>query len=106
MLTPRQRAYLRSLGQREPVILQVGKAGITGAVLDQLDRALAARELVKVRVLRNAPVAPEEAAERLAAATGAEPVGVLGRVVTLFRRNPEAPRIPWPEPGGRGRAEG
>lgn len=100
MLTPRQRAFLKGLAQREPVILQVGKAGVTPAVVRQLDEALTARELVKVRVLRNAPLAPEEAAERLAAATGAAPVGVIGRVVTLYRAHPEEPRIRLPGEGG------
>lgn len=100
MLTPRQRSFLRGLAGRQPAILQVGKAGITEPVLRQLDEALAARELVKVRLLRNAPLDPDAAAERLAAAVRADVVAVAGRVVTLYRRHPERPCIALP--GGDG----
>lgn len=106
MLTPRQRAYLRGLANREPVIIQVGKAGITGALSRQLEEALAARELVKLRVLKGAPLEPQEAARQLALATGAEVVQVLGRVVTLYRPSPERPRIRLPAGGATGEAGG
>lgn len=100
MLTPRQRSFLKGLANREPVIAQLGKSGVTAAVVRQLDQALAARELVKVRVLRNAPLEPGEAARRLAEVTGAEAVGVVGRVVTLYRPHPEEPRIRLPGKDG------
>lgn len=105
MLTPRQRAHLRGLANREPVIAQVGKSGVTDAVVRQLDEALTARELVKLKVLRGAPQTPDEAAERLAAALGAQLVQVLGRVVTLYRPHPEEPRIALPG-GESGAGEG
>ena len=55
----------------------------------QVDDALTARELIKLTVLETAPETPREMAATLAEATGAEVVQVVGRKVTLYRKNPE-----------------
>ncbi|HET9551733.1 MAG TPA: YhbY family RNA-binding protein, partial [Anaeromyxobacteraceae bacterium] len=44
------RKRLRAAGHHLSAIVQVGKEGVTEAVLRQLDQALADHELVKVRV--------------------------------------------------------
>ena len=59
------------------------------ALLKQVDDALTARELIKLTVLETAPETPREMAATLAEATGAEVVQVVGRKVTLYRKNPE-----------------
>ena len=35
MLTSKQRAYLRALANKEPTVLQIGKDGVSDALLDQ-----------------------------------------------------------------------
>ena len=40
MITSKQRAYLRGLGNSIETILQIGKSGIGDAVLKQVDEAL------------------------------------------------------------------
>ena len=47
MITTKQRAYLRGLANGEPAILQVGKDGITPALIGNISLALDAREIVK-----------------------------------------------------------
>ncbi len=74
MLTSKQRAYLRSLANGAPVICQIGKEGISDNLIKQLDDALSARELVKTRVLENAPMFAKEALYETAEKLGAEPV--------------------------------
>ena len=64
MLSSKQRAYLRSLANSEQPILHAGKNGVSDAMLKQADDALAARELIKGRVLESSPVTPRELAER------------------------------------------
>ena len=56
MITTKQRAYLRGLANSAPAILQVGKDGITPALVENILVALEARELVKVSVLETAPL--------------------------------------------------
>ena len=53
MLTSKQRAYLRGLGQSCPAIMQVGKGGISENLIKTVSDALEARELVKLTVLEN-----------------------------------------------------
>jgi len=96
MLTGKQRRYLRSLGQRLTATLQVGREGVTAAVVEQADTQLGAHELIKVRVSENAPLSRRETADTLAARTRADVVQVLGRTALLYRRRPEDPAIVLP----------
>lgn len=83
------RAKLRSLANPIEAILQVGKNGLGDALQKQVDDALTAREMIKLTVLETCPETPREMAAALAAATGAEVVQVVGRKVTLYRKNLE-----------------
>ena len=83
------RAKLRSLANPIEAILQVGKNGLGDALQKQVDDALTAREMIKLTVLETCPETPREMAAVLAAATGAEVVQVVGRKVTVYRKNPE-----------------
>ena len=83
------RAKLRSLANPIEAILQVGKNGLGDALQKQVDDALTAREMIKLTVLETCPETPREMAAVLAAATGAEGGQVVGRKVTLYRKNPE-----------------
>ena len=91
MLTGKQRAFLRSLAQKEDVILYVGKAGITDPVIAQAREALAARELVKGKVQENSMFTAREAQEALCEACGAEGVQVIGRCSCCIKSAPMGP---------------
>ena len=91
MLTSKERAALRARANTLPVILQVGKLGLSETLRQQLDGALTARELVKGGVLEHAPLTAKEAAQELAAQTGSEVVQVIGSKFVLYRKNPEKP---------------
>lgn len=93
MLTSKQRAALRGMANGIDTILQVGKAGVTGEITRQADDALRARELVKGRVLENAPFSAREAAQALAEALAADVVQVIGTRFVLYRRNEKKPVI-------------
>jgi RNA-binding protein len=95
VLTSKQRAHLSSLGNDEQVVLQVGKGGIIPTVIKQADDVLAARELVKIRVLKNCVESPAEIAETLAEAVHAEVVKTIGRNSLLYRQAKKA-RIELP----------
>ena len=53
MLTSKQRASLRGCANQIDTILQVGKGGIGDTLTKQVDDALTARELIKLKVLEN-----------------------------------------------------
>ena len=93
-LTGRQKRYLRSLAQRLEPIVWVGEAGLADGTVRALDEALAAHELVKVRM--RAPDDKRALAHALAAAVGAELAGLVGHTAIVYRAHPESPKIELP----------
>lgn len=92
-MTSKQRAKLRSMANNLETILQVGKGGISENTIRQVEDALKARELIKIRVLENSLYTSREAAEQLAESCGCEVVQVLGTRITLYKPNPQKPVI-------------
>ncbi len=95
MLTSKDRAALRKIANSLDTILQVGKGGIGEQVIKQADDALEAREIIKGKVLENAPAFAKEVAEELAAATNSDVVQVIGTKFVLYRKNKKNPKITW-----------
>jgi RNA-binding protein len=87
MLTSKQRAFLRSEASKADALFQIGKGGVGDTVMQSVDQALDARELIKLSVLDNSDEDPREAAENMARETGAEVVSVIGRKIILFRES-------------------
>lgn len=81
----KERRQARGALHRERPAIQVGKAGLTTALLEAVDEALEAREAIKIRLARSCPLAPAEAAARLAEELDAQVLGVVGRTVLLLR---------------------
>ena len=81
MLTSKQRARLKSIAASTETILQIGKGGVWEQLVKQVDDALTARELVKLRALEPAPEEPGELAQ------------ALGRRLVLYRKNHKKPVI-------------
>ncbi|MCC6198136.1 MAG: YhbY family RNA-binding protein [Burkholderiales bacterium] len=101
-LTPTQRRALRAKAHHlEPVVI-VGHHGMTPAVLHEIDVALLAHDLVKVRVLGDDRDAREAMLAQACAALDCAPVQHLGKVLVLWRPNPERakPKAP-PQPPAR-----
>ncbi|MCU0694201.1 MAG: ribosome assembly RNA-binding protein YhbY [Polyangiaceae bacterium] len=96
-LTGKQRRHLRALGHSLVPVVHIGKAGLTDGLAGALDQALLDHELIKVRVLQEAPLDRQEAAEAMAGAAHAVVVQVLGRNVLLYRPHPEEPTIVLPD---------
>jgi len=95
-LSGRAARYLRGLGHHLDPIVQIGKDGITEGVIAATRAALLAHELVKVKVLTEAPVDRKMAGEELAERTGAALAQTLGRTLLLYKRHPHKPRIVLP----------
>ena len=85
MITTKQRAQLRGMANHIATILQIGKGGITDATVQDAEQAIAARELIKGRVLETAPHTAREAAQLLAKEIGADIVQVIGTRFVLYR---------------------
>lgn len=88
-MTSKERARLRGEANTLEPIIQIGKDGVTDAVIAQMEDNFNTRELFKVRVhLETAPETPKELAAKLAEAVKCEIIQVIGGIIVVFRINP------------------
>ena len=92
MLNSRQRAQLRGMANTIDTIVQIGKDGMSDAVITQVSEALYARELIKGRVLDNSMLTPREVCDELCRRCLAEPVQVIGTKFVIYKENHDMPR--------------
>jgi RNA-binding protein len=87
-LTPSDQQALKKQAQRLKPVVQTGSAGLSAAVLAEIDRALNDHELVKIKLASPDRNAFMQEAERACAALEAICIQRIGRTVTLYRPNP------------------
>ena len=85
MLTSKQRAELRSQANTLETTLMVGKDGVTEAVIEEADKLLTARELIKGKVLETAFMTAREVSDEICQATGADGVSCVGNKFVIYR---------------------
>ena len=95
-MTSKERAYLRGLANTIDPIFQVGKGGISEVLIEQLNNAIEARELIKITVLETAPGNAKELANEIADSTNSEVVQTIGNKITLFRQKKKNSKIEFP----------
>lgn len=88
-MTSKQRAYLKGLAMNIEPVFQIGKGSLTPEVAKAVDEALAARELIKVSVLKNCMDDPRALAEVLSERTRSQVVQVIGKKIVLYREGKE-----------------
>jgi len=96
MLTTRQIRFLRARAHHCHPLVRIGQNGLTDAVIEELDATLSAHELVKIRIAGADRASRDAWLETLCARTGAQTVQRIGHTASLFRRNPDKPRITLP----------
>ena len=87
MLNARDKKILRAQAQQYRSLFQIGKDGISDNLIATLDDSLRAHELVKLNLLKTAPLSTAEAAAMLAQTTDSELVHSIGRTFVLYRRS-------------------
>lgn len=85
-MTSKERAKLKAAAANTDTILQIGKNPIGDAIIKQIDDALNARELIKIRVLETCELLPSEAARAICGRVDCETVQVIGSRIVLFKR--------------------
>ena len=87
-LTSRERSQLKARAHALEPVVHVGHAGVTDGVVAEIDRALTARELIKVRVDVADRGERAEFCKEICARTGAAEVLRVGKVLGLWRPRP------------------
>ena len=93
MLTSNEKRQLKALASTLDTKYQVGKNEISDNLIAMLDKALTARELIKIDVMKSVEVPIMELALDLSSRLNAEIVQVVGRVIVLYRMNKQNRKI-------------
>lgn len=95
-LTPAARRDLRAKAHHLDPVVTVGQHGLTPAVLHEIDVALLAHELVKVRVFNDEREEREAMLGQVCASLECAPVQHVGKILVVWRPNPDAHPKPAP----------
>jgi len=87
-LTNKERAHLKARAHALEPVVHTGTAGITDAVVAEVDRALTAHELMKVRIGTDDREQRVALGDELCARLGATAVARVGKVLILWRPRP------------------
>ena len=95
-LNVKQRKHLKALAHHRKPVVQVGNAGITAAVIKEIEVALGHHELLKTRLPGVERKARTEMLKKICKATGADAVQEIGRMAVIYRPA-QKPRLVIPK---------
>lgn len=84
-MNTKERKILKGIASTTETIFQIGKGGVSDAMVNEIKQALQARELVKISVLRTAEFSAKDIIAELAERTESEPVQTIGNKVVLYK---------------------
>jgi len=88
-LLPGQRRHLRSLGHSLSPMVFIGKEGMTDNLINSINDALNAHELIKIKLGPNCPLDKKTASLVVPQKTNSELVQLIGKILLVYRDNPE-----------------
>jgi RNA-binding protein len=91
-LTPRERAHLKARAHALEPRVQIGHGGLTDKVAAEIDRALKAHELVKVKILDGDRDERAAIGDRICERSGAAFVQRVGKVMVIWRPKADEPQ--------------
>jgi len=84
-LSPAQRQFLKGLAHPLQAVVMIGNQGLTPAVHKEIDRALAAHELIKIKAATDDADTRRSWMEEICAKANAAPVQQIGKVLVVYR---------------------
>jgi len=102
-LSTTERRDLRAQAHHLNPVVSIAGNGLTDSVLKEIDQALKAHELIKIRVYGDDREARLGYLEKICSALGCAPVQSIGKLLVVFRPNPENKPAPAPKPARKPR---
>ncbi len=90
-LTTRERAHLKARAHSLEPVVRVGQAGASDSLVAEVDRALTAHELIKVRIDDTEREQRVATGDAICARTDAVAVHRVGKILILWRPRPLEP---------------
>jgi len=100
-LVPAQRSELRSRAHGLNPVVMIGAEGLTGAVMAEIDRSLAAHDLIKIRVFGDDREARVAIYEAICDELDAAPIQHIGKLLVIWRPGPARLKENQPQELGR-----
>jgi len=96
-LNNKQIRFLRARAHSLKPVVLIGGAGLTDNVINEINQALDAHELIKVRVNADDREDKKEMIETISCQTESEQVQTIGHIGIFYRHNEENSRITLPK---------
>jgi RNA-binding protein len=84
-----RRSELRAKAHDLSPVVIIGDKGLTDTVVAEIDRALKAHELIKVKAATDDREARAAWMGEICSRLGADPVQSIGKILVIWRKNPE-----------------
>ena len=81
-----KKQYLRGLAHHLKPLVQIGKFGVTDKLVAAIEKALDDHELVKIKFI-GFKDEKDELTKKISVEVRAEVVGLIGNVLTVYRKN-------------------
>lgn len=89
MLNNQQKKALKAKAHSLNPVVMLGAKGLTEAVINEIEIALTAHELIKIKLAGLEKSERQQLAAEIAEQVGAELVQSIGSIIVLYRQNPE-----------------
>ena len=94
-LTGKQKKYLRGLAHHKPIVVTIGNAGLSDAVVNELIASLESHELLKLKLPGAKASEKKQLLEDICEKTQSNFVQLIGRVGVIYKPG-EKPKIELP----------
>lgn len=89
-LQPGERRALRARAHHLQPVVMISDAGLTSAVITEIDVNLKSHELIKIRVMGDDRLQRKNLIDEICSALDASPVQQIGKILVIFRPGPKA----------------
>lgn len=89
-ITARERAHLKARAHALEPVVHAGSAGVTDRLIAEVERALTAHELIKVKVGTHDRADRIAIGDEICIRTGAAAVHRVGKILILWRPRPDS----------------
>jgi len=90
-LSPAERRLLKARAHALRPVVTVGNERLSAAVLKEIETSLEAHDLIKIRVTGDDRDLRQALLGEICNRTGASPVQHIGKILVVYRENPEPP---------------
>ena len=90
-LSPAERSRLKARAHALRPVVAIGSKSLSESVLKEIDTSLKAHELIKIRVAGDDRELRDAMLTEICDRIGASPVQRIGKILVVYRENPERP---------------